>query len=256
MSAQLSPSERSLVEAGLKGLQGGPFPPEIVNGTLDVDSAYRIQFGILERQLESGRTLVGWKAGNPPPAMQAIVGDVPLIGPLFADGLSDSGSEVSADTPGLVVEVEAGLLLATDLSGPGVTVDDARAAVASVAPCFEIIGGNLPKISVEALRGFIAVGMGNFGVVAGPGSAPSELATEELVSELWIDGAKADALSNDAASPFQVLADLANHLANYGHRVQARERVITGARVVCVECRPGRYEGRISQLGSVNLTVR
>ena len=253
---QLTPAEQSLVEAGLKGLQGASYPPEIANGTLSPESAYRIQLGIVERQIASGRELAGWKVAMLPPPMQAIMGAPVLTGPLFVDGLRESGSELSADTPGLVLEVEVVLRLAAELSGPEVTAAEARAAVATAAPCFEIIGGNFPRISPETLTGFVAVGVGNLGVVSGTACAPDELRVDELTSELWRDGAKLNLPSKDGNSPFQALADLANHLASFGQRLKADQYVISGARVIDNECSAGTYEGRISQLGSVNLTLR
>lgn len=261
MPIDLSPEEQSLVEATWKGLQGGDFPQEVVEGSLELETAYRVQLGILERQLAAGRRLAGWKAGNPPPPVRAALGDqVMLSGPLLADGLRESGSEVPADTPGLLLEVEVGLSLGSDLEGPDATAAQARAAVASIDPCFELVGGRLPKLSLERIKGFVAVGMGNFGVVQGSGLSPVPEAFDPggLSTELWIDGSRteAPAMDGSAGSPLQVLADLANHLARFGQRIEAGQRVITGARVVRMDCAPGQYEGRIAGLGNVNVTLR
>ena len=52
---------------------------------------------------------------------------------------------------GLVVKVEVGLVLGKPLRGPGIDAARARAAVAGVAPCFEIMGGPLSGLAGESV---------------------------------------------------------------------------------------------------------
>ena len=59
MSVNLNPTEQNLVEVAWKGLQGGSFEPELTQGALDYETAVRVQFGVLERQLAAGREIGG-----------------------------------------------------------------------------------------------------------------------------------------------------------------------------------------------------
>lgn len=260
MTLDLSPHEKSLVEAAWKALQGGDFPAEIESGSLELEAAYRIGMSILERQLESGRVLGGWKTGAlPPPLIELLGADAVLAGPLFSDGLRETGCDIPASLPGLVLEVEVGLTLDLPLSGPNVTSSQARAAVASLDPCFEVIGGHLPKVDLKKIKGLLALGMGNWGVVSAVGLSPVPKAFDPktLGAELLIDGKAIAAApaSADGPDPFEILAGLANHLARFGLGLEAGQRVITGARVVQMECPAGRYEGRVSGLGRVSMTL-
>jgi 2-keto-4-pentenoate hydratase len=236
MTLDLSPHEKSLVEAAWKALQGGDFPAEIESGSLELEAAYRIGMSILERQP-----------------------DAVLAGPLFSDGLRETGCDIPASLPGLVLEVEVGLTLDLPLSGPNVTSSQARAAVASLDPCFEVIGGHLPKVDLKKIKGLLALGMGNWGVVSAVGLSPVPKAFDPktLGAELLIDGKAIAAApaSADGPDPFEILAGLANHLARFGLGLEAGQRVITGARVVQMECPAGRYEGRVSGLGRVSMTL-
>ena len=260
MPITLKDHEKSLVEGCLKGLQGESYPKEITEGSLDIESAYRVQLGLLERQVADGRVQGGWKCGNPPPALLEALGEGSLpCGPLFRDGFLESGAQLPANTPRLLLEVEVEVILGSALEGPNATSEQARAAASSVAPCFELIGGNIPEVNMDKFRGFLAAGMGNLGVVSGPAVSPlpSDLDFAALTSELWIDGKRGVAASNDAGagSPFERVADLANFLSKFGIRLEAGQRIITGARVVQIQCDAGTYEGRVSGLGSVQLTL-
>jgi len=256
-TGSLSKAEEKLVDGCLAGLRGGAYPVEVTEGTIDRDCVYRVQFAVTERQVAAGRTLAGWKTGTPPPPILEQLGGKGLVcGPLYADGLRDSGASIPASTPGLLLEVEVGALMGTDLEGPNLTEADARDAVTSVAPCFELLGGNVPKINIEKFLGMIAIGVGNFGVVAGaPVSARgSDLNFDALETEILVAGQPSEGHGNQG-SPFQGIADLANFISDYDQRLLAGQRIITGARAILFEVPPGEYEGRISDLGSVHLTV-
>lgn len=258
MSVNLNPTEQNLVEVAWKGLQGGSFEPELTQGALDYETAVRVQFGVLERQLAAGREIGGWKFGFAPPPLRQTLGENARVGgPLFAEGLHSSGFQLAADTPGLLLEVEVGLLVGRDLSGPGATPEQAREAVESFATCFELVGGSLPPVNLDRLTDLIAVGMGNFGVVAGPPVPPAEVSLDALSSELLIDGEATSDPKQEATvgAPFVLLADLANYLAPFGHVVRAGQRLITGARMVQLDCPAAHYEARIAGLGSAELTL-
>ena len=116
--------------------RGEYFPPELV-GKLSFDEALCVQLDILERRLAAGERLAGWKIGLTSAAVRAHFGtDRQPFGHLLESGIIASPGEVALDdvAVGCGVEPELCVTMGSDLRGPGVTADEARAAVASIAP--------------------------------------------------------------------------------------------------------------------------
>ena len=147
--------------------------------------------------------------------------------------------------------------MARDLEGPGVTPDEARAAVGSVCASFEIVGGAVPLSDrPEKFRGFLASGMGHYAVVRGPAvDLPAGLSDRDVEVELRIDGASASQKSHQGAAHFEVLAGLANQLTRLGRRLEAGHRVITGAQIIHVPERAGVYEATVAGVGDVSFEL-
>jgi len=124
-----------------QSIQHGVHDPAALRGRLSIDQAYRIQLALLDRHLAAGEELVGWKVGLTAKAIQAQVGfHEPVLGFLLARGHRQSGAHfdfASLIDPGF--ENELCLTVNKTLSGPDVTLAEARAAISHVAPALEII---------------------------------------------------------------------------------------------------------------------
>ena len=103
---------------------------------MDMDDAYAIQAAFVQRKLDAGGQINGWKIGLTSKAMQYALGiDIPDSGILFEDMLFDHGGTVPDNRfiePR--IEAEIAFIMKTDLSGADVTRDDVIAATKAVAP--------------------------------------------------------------------------------------------------------------------------
>ena len=65
---------------------------------IDMEDAYKIQDALVEKKVQSGLTIKGWKIGLTSKAMQdALKIDIPDSGILFDNMLFDSGDSIPSD---------------------------------------------------------------------------------------------------------------------------------------------------------------
>ena len=111
---------------------------------LNVADAYAIQQVSLSRRLGEGLTVVGHKIGLTSEPMQTLLGDEPDFGYILDDMVLSNGAAVPAAwfcSPR--VEPEVAFLLREPLRGPGVAVNDVRAATEAVAVALEIVDSRI-----------------------------------------------------------------------------------------------------------------
>ncbi len=108
---------------------------------LTIDDAYAIQAAWREIRLGRGETMVGHKIGLTSRAMQAAMKiDTPDSGFITDAMVFEPGSTLRAgDFCDPKLEVELAFVLATDLSGHDLTVDDVLDATDHVTPSVELI---------------------------------------------------------------------------------------------------------------------
>ncbi len=108
---------------------------------MTMDDAYRVQAAWLDRKLARGQALVGHKIGLTSRAMQAAMKiDTPDSGFLTQDMVFEPDSTLSAAAfcdPKL--EIELAFVLADDLAGADLRIDDVLDATDHVTPAVELI---------------------------------------------------------------------------------------------------------------------
>jgi 2-keto-4-pentenoate hydratase len=146
-----------------------PVPPlrDRLDGMTLAD-AYYVQTVQLDHHLAAGRVLAGRKVGLTSLAMQKQLGvDSPDFGFFFDDMVHHDGARIPVS--GFIqpkVEPEFGFVLKETLQGPGVTLEQAAAAIAAVYPAIEIIDSRITEWDIQlvdtvadnASCGAIAVG--------------------------------------------------------------------------------------------------
>lgn len=200
---------------------------------MDVADAYYIQTAQLNHHLAAGRVLAGRKVGLTSLAMQRQLGvDSPDFGFFFEDMVHGEGARIPASafiSP--KVEPEFGFVLKHSLQGPGVTLEQAAAAIDAVYPAIEIIDSRVADWNIKlvdtvadnASCGAIAVGSTALDV------DPSALL--DVTCSLVIDGAAlgtgtgADVMGN----PVAPLAWLANVLGEQGVALDAGQLILPGS---------------------------
>lgn len=123
--------------------QGIHFPQDWADH-ININQAYGIQLGILDRRIQNGAELTGWKVGLTSQLMrdQFKVSE-PVFGNVVIDGENDGffSSPQIFDFPNLIepsIENEICFRLNKDLIGPDIKYLDAVSAIAEVIPAIEI----------------------------------------------------------------------------------------------------------------------
>jgi len=208
------------------------FPPELV-GHLSFDQALQVQLDVLERRLAGGERLAGWKIGLTSATVRAHFGtDRQPFGHILESGVIRSPGEVALDdlVVGCGVEPELCVTMGADLRGPGVTAEEARAAVASVAPGMEINQKRSGGVTDFELS--VADNLTQWAIVQGPASpVTDDFDSDSLRVTMSCNGeVRADVVGHDVIDDhFVSVATLANVLAAYGRHLEAGQRLITGS---------------------------
>jgi len=226
---------------------------------LDLDTAYRVQDALLERKTRAGERVVGVKLGLTSHAKQQRMGvDSPLTGWL-TDAMSlPAGSPVVLDK--MIhprVEPEIVFTMGRRLAGPGVTPDQALAAVATVRAGFEVIDSRYRDFSF-ALPDVVADNASSCRfVLSDVELTPDELDLPTEPCRLEVDGKTvATATGADVQGhPAAALALAANGLARRGLAIEAGWTVLTGGLTDAVFLNPGtKITAEFGTLGTLVLT--
>ncbi|WP_256127841.1 2-keto-4-pentenoate hydratase [Arthrobacter sp. SDTb3-6] len=200
---------------------------------MDLQDAYTIQSLQLEHHLAAGRVLAGRKVGLTSVAMQQQLGvDSPDFGYFFTDMVHHDGARIPATaflSP--KVEPEFGFVLKDTLHGPGITVEQATAAIGAVYPAIEIIDSRISDWDITLVD--TVADNASCGAIA-VGTEPLDIDPAHLGGigcALVIDGhtlgrgTGADVMDN----PVAPLAWLANVLGEQGVALEAGQLILPGS---------------------------
>lgn len=225
---------------------------------LDVATGYRIQDETLRRRLARGESLVGVKLGLTSKAKQQRMGvDTPFVAWLTDDMVLQPGDPVPQHK--LIhprIEPEIVFVTAERLQGPGVTAEQALAAVETVHAGAEVIDSRYRDF-VFAAGDVVADNASSGAYVTGEqGLAPADLDLVAERVEVIVDGQVVDEATGAAVlgHPAEALALAVNDLALRGHAIEPGWVVLTGGMTDAVFAAPGSIvECRFASLGSVTL---
>lgn len=252
----------AIVESFWTAAERGVYYPAEWKGKLTPHQAYRVQLGILDRLVARGQRQAGWKVGLTARAMQEQWGIYePVFGFVLESGHRPTGAVFRFDEliqPGF--ENELCLTIGTPLQGPGVTAERARAAIVAVAPALEIVERrgdfaadlNLALADNSQQKAFVT------GPVTTP--VPAGLNLAETVVEVLVDGVSVERTRGSAertGDQVATVAWLANKLAEFGRRLEASQRLMSGSFTrQYVVARGARVEARFDPFGTVRAEFR
>ena len=256
------PDQRDQVVAALRALAGREYPGEqdlarVASLPGEVTAGLSWQIEALRASLAAGERLAGWKIGLTSRKSRDAMGPgVRPFGYILADGVIASGRSVeAAGLAGCRLEPELCLVVGSRLSGPAVTPQEARAAVRSAAPAFEIISAPLPGRPSAAAR--VASRLSQRGIVVGaPVPVPGDVTAVSV--QLRRDGASLGSATMAPAvidDPFASLARLCAALAPFDLGLEPGQRVITGSLLSAVPAGSGHWEADFGAVGTVAITV-
>ena len=230
---------------------------------LGMADGYAVQQQLTGMLLADGDSVVGYKVGLTSKPMQKMIGvDQPDYGPVLASTVYADGDAVPVSAfiqPKL--EAEIAFVLRSPLAGPGVSVLDARAAIAGMTAAVEIVDSRFADWRIK-LADTVADLASNGAVAVSSRLVPldgRDVLDPRLIGmvltrqgELVDTGAGAAALGD----PVRVVAWLANTLGEMGAKLEAGHLVMTGALHAAVPMRAGDvFRADFDRLGPVTVRV-
>lgn len=225
---------------------------------LDVATGYRIQDETLRRRIDRGEHVTGVKLGLTSKAKQARMGlDLPLVAWITDYMELATGDAVPQDK--LIhprIEPEIVFVMRDRLTGPGVTAEQALAAVGAVHAGAEVIDSRYRDF--KFLAGDVIADNASSGayLVGELALSPSEIDLIAEPVELIVDGEVVDTATGAAVlgNPAEALALAVNDLATRGHSIEPGWLVLTGGMTDAVFAVPGStVTCRFGSLGEVTL---
>ena len=252
-------SVAAALDAIWAGHRRGQHHPAEWQGRLSMAEAYQVQLGLLERYVAAGDRHAGWKVGLTAKAMQEQQRvHEPVFGFLLASGQQASGTVFEHEAlirPGF--ENELCITIGRTLTGPGVTLTDARAAIAEVAPALEIVERRGDFTADLHLA--LADNAQQKAFVTGAARPLGALDLATVMVEVLVNGASQERASGSAVldTPVASIVWLANKLAEFGRRLEAGARVMSGSftRQYLLE-KGDRVESRFDPVGPVTAEFR
>jgi len=222
-----------------------------------LDAAYAVQQINTDRQLASGRRLVGRKIGLTSKAVQTQLGvDQPDFGMLFDDMSIADGEEIAMSrTQQPKVEAEIALVLAHDLPHERHTVADLIGATAYALPAIEIVGSRIAGWDIR-LSDTVADNASSGMFVLG--SRPVKLDAFDLIGCGMVMERRGDQVSVGVGAaclgnPLYAAVWLANTMVRVGAPLKAGDIVLTGALGPMVTVAAGDvFTAHIEGLGAVS----
>ncbi|MGO9082479.1 MAG: 2-keto-4-pentenoate hydratase [Streptosporangiaceae bacterium] len=227
---------------------------------LDMADGYQIQRELTGLLLADGDRVIGYKVGLTSRPMQQMIGvDQPDYGPVLGSTIYADGAAVSL--AGFIqprLEAEIAFVLGADLSGPGVTVLQARAAIAGLVAAVEIVDSRFADWQIR-LADTVADLASNGAVALSGRVVPIDgIDVRYLGMALTRQGQLIDSGAGAAAlgDPVAVLAWLASTLAADGVGLRAGQLIMTGALHAAVPMRAGDvFRAEFDRLGPVTVRV-
>lgn len=198
-----------------------------------IEDSYAIQGVWRDKNLASGRRLVGRKIGLTSKAMQQATGITePDYGVMFDDTVYASGSDIRFDDFSNVrIEVELAFVLKAPLEGPDCTLDDALAAIDYAVPALEVLNSHIElegRTIVDTISDNAAYGAMVLGDVH---KRPDEIDLRWVPGVLSRNGQieETGVAQGVLGHPASGVAWLANKFHQHGARLGAGEIILAGS---------------------------
>ncbi len=238
-----------------------------VHPAMTIDDAYRVQAAWLERKLDRGEELVGHKIGLTSRAMQRSMNiTTPDSGFLTEQMVFAPGSTLDAGAfcdPKL--EVELAFVLATDLAGADLDVDDVLDATDRVTPAIELIAARSHRVDPDTGRtrtvvDTIADNAADAGIVCGGSPvAPREVDLRWVGALAYRNGSLEETglAAGVLDHPARGIAWLAKRYHEQGLTLEAGQTILAGSFTRPIDIAPGdEFRFDYGPLGSFELAFK
>jgi len=235
-----------------------PFQPPSAAATLEMAEAQGVQraFNALRAVADP---IAGFKAALNAAGPQRALGlSAPIVGALFASGARAPGSMIDrAAYRALLIETELGFRAARRIDAPIDDLDDVRAAMATVAPMFELADPGFGRVPIRGTD-MVAANAASGGFVEGPRRAAAACDVNAVTVALRRAGevlheARGSDLMGDQ---WCALRWLVNAVVAQGYVIEPGQLLLTGALGGAHPAVPGVYIADFGEFGGLTLTVR
>jgi 2-keto-4-pentenoate hydratase len=228
--------------------------------TLGMADGYAIQQELVRLLLADGDRVIGYKVGLTSVPMQKMIGvDSPDYGPVLASTVYADGATIPLSAfIAPKVEAEIVFTLGSRLAGPGVTVEAARAAIASASAGMEIVDSRIADWRIKLADTVADLASNGAMATAGRPVPIADFDPRLTGMVMTRNGELVDTAAGAAAlgDPVAVVAWLANTLGEHGVALEAGHLVMTGALHAAVPLSPGDvFTAEFDRLGSVTIRV-
>jgi 2-oxo-hept-3-ene-1,7-dioate hydratase len=198
-----------------------------------VEDSYAIQGVWRDKNVASGRRLVGRKIGLTSKAMQQATGiSEPDYGVMFDDTVFQSGADIPVDRFSNVrIEVELAFVLREPLEGPDCTLQDALGAIDYAVPALEVLNSHIElegRTIVDTIADNAAYGAM---VLGSTRRRPDEIDLRWVPALLYRNGEieETGVAAGVLDHPATGVAWLANKFSQHGARLEAGEIILAGS---------------------------
>jgi 2-keto-4-pentenoate hydratase len=225
---------------------------------IDIDTAYKIQLGLIQLKRADGEKIVGKKIGLTSKAMQKMLNvDQPDYGHIFDNMVLQDGVVFRcAELIQPKIEPEIAFILDREIKGPGVTPMQVLAATRFVVPALEIIDSRIEGWKIK-LCDTIADNASSARVVLG--SSPKRVDERDLKLVGMILEKNGDIVQTGAGGavlghPAVAVAWLANAVGRFGVSLNAGDIIMPGALCGAVDVGAGDLlQASFDGLGTVSV---
>jgi 2-keto-4-pentenoate hydratase len=225
---------------------------------IDIDTAYKIQLGLIQLKDADGEKIVGKKIGLTSKAMQKMLNvDQPDYGHIFDNMVLQDGVVFRvAELIQPKIEPEIAFILDREIKGPGVTPMQVLAATRFVVPALEIIDSRIEGWRIK-LCDTIADNASSARVVLG--SSPKRVDERDLKLVGMILEKNGDIVQTGAGGavlghPAVAVAWLANAVGQFGVSLNAGDIIMPGALCGAVDVGAGDLlQASFDGLGTVSV---
>ena len=213
--------------------QQGIYYPSEWRGKFNLEEGYRVQLGILEKQIEAGEQHAGWKVGLVAKAIQDQIDfHERVFGYLLERDELKSGAAIDfEDLLAPMFETELCITLGAALKGPDLTPEQARSAISAVAPGIELVekrgdfAGDPPLTMADNVQQKYFI-TGKATEPLSPKDDLSAATVEVLINGECIDRANGEEIMG---GPEASVAWLANKVHQFGQKLEEGARIMTGS---------------------------
>jgi 2-keto-4-pentenoate hydratase len=225
---------------------------------IDIDTAYKIQLGLIQLKDADGKKIVGKKIGLTSKAMQKMLNvDQPDYGHIFDNMVLQDGVVFRiAELIQPKIEPEIAFILDREIKGPGVTPMQVLAATRFVVPALEIIDSRIEGWKIK-LCDTIADNASSARVVLG--SSPKRVDERDLKLVGMILEKNGDIVQTGTGGavlghPAVAVAWLANAVGQFGVSLNAGDIIMPGALCGAVDVGAGDLlQASFDGLGTVSV---